>query len=577
MVMSKFRAISSKFQLLQKSSATVPCSSRFFSRVVESPEFSPRDNVADTSIISDHLKNKRVDEARNLFKGTPSSDVRLGTKMISSYVDNYRLAEALELFDKMPVKDVVTWNNMIKGCVDCGHMGMGLKLFDEMPERNVISWTTVMNAMWKFGNTEEAERLFCKMPAKDIAAWNGMIHGYFESGRVEEAVRLFEVMPNRNVISWTTMISGLDRRGRSDEALLFFKKMMRFGVQPTSSTLTSGQTTCAKMGYLQLGSQIHGLLLKLGYAFDAYVTAALITLYANCKQIEGFVKAFNEKLHLNVVVWTSFLTGFGVNGKHEDALRVFCDMIRFGVSPNQTSFTSALNSSCEVESVDWGKIIHGATIKVGLEKDSYVGNSLVVLYTKCGSIGDGIFTFKEISYKNIVSWNAIIVGSAQHGCGNWAIAFFSQMTKTGTEPDEITFTGLLNACSHSGKLQKGRHFFDCLSQNSAIKPKLEHYACMVDNLCRNGKLDDAEDLAKKMPMEPNLSIWLTLLSGCRAQCNLEMAERVAKKVFEVDPSCSSAYVLLSNMYALAGRWTDAARMRMKMKNVKQLGCSWVTQ
>ncbi|XP_073048201.1 pentatricopeptide repeat-containing protein At5g46460, mitochondrial [Primulina eburnea] len=576
-MMSKFQAIYSKFQLLQKSCTTLACSSKSFTRVVEYSEFSTLDYGAYISIVPDHLENKRVDEARNLFDGIPSPNVRLATKMISSYVENYRLDEALEMFDKMPIKDVVTWNNMIKGCVDCGNTEMGLKLFDEMPERNVISWTTVMNAMWKCGNVEEAEKLFCKMPAKDIAAWNGMIHGYFENSRVEEAMRLFGVMPSRNVISWTTVISGFDRLGRSDEALLLLKKMMRFGVQPTSSTLTSGQTACAKMGYLQLGSQIHGLLLKLGYAFDAYVTAALITLYANCKQIEDFVKAFNEKLHLNVVVWTSFLTGFGVNGKHEDALRVFCGMIRLGVSPNQTSFTSALNSSCEVESVDWGKIIHGATIKVGLEKDSYVGNSLVVLYTKCGNISDGIFTFKEISDKNIVSWNAIIVGSAQHGCGNWAIAFFSQMAKTGTEPDEITFTGLLNACSHSGMLQKGRHFFACLSQYSAIKPKLEHYACMVDILCRNGKLDDAEDLAKKMPMEPNLSIWLALLSGCRAQCNLEMAERVAKKVFEVDPSCSSAYVLLSNMYALAGRWTDAARTRMKMKNVKQLGCSWVTQ
>ncbi|XP_016449334.1 pentatricopeptide repeat-containing protein At5g46460, mitochondrial-like [Nicotiana tabacum] len=532
------------------------------------------------SILSEHLKNRRIDEARELFERIPSPNIYLCTKMIAGYAENLRLSEALKLFDKMPVKDTVMWNLMIKGCVNCGDMEMGLKLFKEMTQRNVISYTTMINGFLKFGKVEEAESLFREMPERDMAAWNAMIYGYFENGRVEDAVKLFERMTYKNVISWTSVISGLDQHGRSDDALLIFKKMLDFGVEPTSSTFASVITACASVRDLGLGSEIHACVVKVGYLYDTYVTASLITLYANCMHVDDSSKVFSERLHNNVVVWTSLLTGYGLNCKHKEALKVFGDMIRIGLLPNQSSFTSALNSSCEMESIDLGREIHGVAVKLGLNTDAFVGNSLVVLYSKCGNVNDGLIVFKEIPEKNIVSWNSIIVGFAQHGCGNWALTLFAQMVRSRVDMDDITFTGLLAACSHSGMLEKGRRLFQYISQISPVEVTLEHYSCMVDILCRSGKLKEAEDLVKSMPMGPNLSIWLALLSGCKKHLNLELAERAAEKVFHLDPNCSAAYVLLSNIYAFSGRWNDVARIRGNMKrrgNIKQPGCSWVNQ
>ncbi|PHT55724.1 Pentatricopeptide repeat-containing protein, mitochondrial [Capsicum baccatum] len=532
------------------------------------------------SILSDHLNNRRIDEAKELFERTPSPNIYLCTKMIAGYAENRRLNDALNLFDKMPLKDTVMWNLMIKGCVDCGEMEMGLKLFEEMTQRNVISYTTMVTGFLRFGKVEEAESLFWEMPQRDVAAWNAMIYGYFENGRVEEAMKLFEVMPYRNVITWTSVICGLDQHGRSDEALLVFKKMLGFFVEPTSSTFASVITACANARDLVLGSEIHGCVVKLGYLYDTYVTAALITLYANCMRMDDSSKVFNERLHMNIVVWTSLLTGYGLNYKHKEALEVFGDMIRIGLLPNQSSFTSALNSSCEMESSDLGKEIHGVAVKLGLNTDAFVGNSLVVLYSKCGNINDGLIVFKEIPEKNIVSWNSIIVGCAQHGCGNWALTLLTQMVRSRADMDDITLTGLLAACSHSGMLEKGKRLFQYIPQSSSIQVTLEHYSCMVDILCRGGKLNEAENLVKSMPMRPNLSIWLSLLSGCKKHLNLELAERAAENIFHLDPNCSAAYVLLSNIYAFSGRWSDVARVRGNMKrrgNIKQPGCSWVNQ
>lgn len=497
--------------------------------------------------------------------------------MITFHINNFKLDDALKLFDETPLRDSVMWNSMIKGCVNCGNLEMALKVFDEMPDKNVVSFTTMIDALFKNGKIEEAKKMFLEMPVRDTAAWNAMVNGFFTNGRIEEAIRMFDEMPDRNVISWTTMISGLDKQGRSDEALSIFGEMVMVGVKPTSSTLCSAISSSASSGDLCVGNQVYGQVMKLGYVYDAYITASMITFYASCEEVEECVKVFSQKLHRNVVVWTSLLTGYGANSKHNAALRVFGDMIRFGVTPNQSSFASVLNSVREMESIDWGKGIHGLAVKLGLGTDAFVGNSLVVLYTKCGNIRDGVLSFEEIKNKNSVSWNSIIVGCAQHGCGDWALSFFTQMTKKGITPDEITFTGLLNSCSHSGMLEKGRHLFKSIRKLSFVETKLEHYACMVDILCRSGKLHEAEDLVKKMPMKPNLLIWLALLSGCRGKLNVQVAQNAAKMIFDIDPHCSAAYVLLSNIYAFCGRWADVQRIRTNMRNigsVKQPGRSW---
>ncbi|EOY27823.1 Pentatricopeptide repeat (PPR) superfamily protein [Theobroma cacao] len=530
-------------------------------------------------LLSDHLKNQSLDEAREVLNKIPFPGVHLYTMMIDGYAQSYRLDDAMALFEKMPVRDTVSWNSMIKGCLHCGDLVTAKKLFDEMPGRNVVSWTTMVNGYLKFGKVEVAERLFFEMPARDVAAWNSMIYGYLKFGRVEEAMSLFRKMPNRNVISWTAMIGGLDYNGRSDEALVFFKKMVGCDVELSSSTFSCVLTACANVIALHLGVQTHGQIVKLGFCFDEFICASLLTFYANCKEMEYACKVFNEKLHGNVVIWTALLTGYGLNHRHESALMVFGDMIRMSVLPNQSSFTSALNSCSGLETLDRGKEIHAVAVKLGLEADAFVGNSLVVMYTVCGNVNDALAAFSSVDEKNIVSWNSIIVGCAQHGQGMWALTLFGRMIHAEVDPDEITFTGLLSACSHSGMLQKGRRFFEYISRYKSTAMKLQHYVCMVDVLGRSGKLEEAEELIKNMQVKANSTVWLALLGACRMHSNLEVAERAAKSILDLEPHCSAAYVLLSNLYASAGRWSDVSRMRVRMKQrgiVKQPGCSWVT-
>lgn len=409
-----------------------------------------------------------------------------------------------------------------------------------------------------------------------------MIHGYCNNGRVTDALRLFHQMPSRDVISWTSIIVGLDRNGMSHQALVFFQNMVTSCVEiETSSTvLVCALSVAAKSSAFHVGIQIHCSMFKFGYCcFDEFASASLVTFYASCKQMETACKVFDEVVCRNVVVWTALLTGYGFNDKHIEALKVFGDMMRFGVLPNESSFTSALNSCCGLEDLEKGRVVHATTIKIGLERGVYVGNSLVVVYSKGGFIGDALYVFKGIGEKSVVSWNSIIVGCAQHGYVMWALVLFNQMLKEGVDPDEITLTGLLSACSRSGILQKARCFFGYFGQKKLIQLTIEHYACMVDVLGRCGELEEAEALVMNMSVKADSKVWLVLLSSCRVHSNLRVAERAVKRIFELEPDCSAPYVLLSNLYASSGRWSEVATIRRKMKHsgvVKQPGSSWVT-
>ncbi|KAJ0962620.1 hypothetical protein J5N97_027742 [Dioscorea zingiberensis] len=304
------------------------------------------------SILHNLLRENQIDEAHHVFAKIPSPDVRLCTMMINAYSQNHRIDDAFNLFDQMPNRDAASWNSIIKACLDCGDLALAQKVFDEMPEKNVISWTTIVDGLARSGSVDAAEDLFWRMPHRDTAAWNSMISGYCSNGRVCDAWLLFEKMRQPNVISWTAMISGYDQNGHGDVALCLFDKMWASGIKPTSSTFACVLTACANVLDIILGTQLHSHLVKAGYLCNSYVSTSLVTMYACCKQIESSCQLFHENGHRDVASWTALITGYGLNGRHVDALDEFHKMVLHGIMPNQSTFTSALNSCCGLEALD---------------------------------------------------------------------------------------------------------------------------------------------------------------------------------------------------------------------------------
>ena len=119
--------------------------------------------------------------------------------------------------------------------------------------------------------------------------------------------------------------------------------------------------------------------------------------------------------------------------------------------------------------------------------------------------------FDEMEERTIVSWSAMTAGLAMHGQAKEALRLFSKMVQIGMKPNDVSFIGLLHACSQLGMIDKGREFFNSMTRNYGIIPRIERYGCMVDLFSRAGLLQEAYEFIMNMPIKPNGVVWGALL------------------------------------------------------------------
>ncbi|KAB8095024.1 hypothetical protein EE612_022597, partial [Oryza sativa] len=231
-----------------------------------------------------------------------------------------------------------------------------------------------------------------------------------------------------------------------------------------------------------------------------------------------------------------------------------------------------------VGALDKARCIHSFVENHSMCKILPIGNALIDMFSKCGSLTLALDVFNAMPQKNVVTWTSIITASAMHGDGRSALTLFENMKSEGIQPNGVTFLGLLYACCHAGLVEEGRLLFKIMVQQYRIEPMHEHYGCMVDLLGRAKLLGQAADLIQSMHLRPNVVIWGSLLAACRMHGDLELGAFAAKKILELDPNHGGAQVLLSNIYAEYGNWNDVKEVRGVMKvqgTWKKKGCSWM--
>eukprot|EP01018_Ginkgo_biloba_P002566 Gb_33727 [translate_table: standard] len=494
-------------------------------------------------LITIYAKCEILVDARRVFDQMGKRNSISWTVMIASYGRHGHGVEALTLFSLMQRSgtqpDQFTFSSVLPACADLATLK---EVHEEIIRRGCQSDAFVASALVdmyaKCRSIANARRVFDKIPQRDVISWNAMIAGYVQNGNVGEALDLFQKMPERDVVSWNAMIAGYAQNGQVDKAFKLFQEM------PTRNVI-SWNTMIA--GYAQNGS------------------------------LDKSLRLFQRMPKRDVVSWNAMIAGYAQNGHAEEALKLFRHMPLAGVKPNSKTFASILSACANIAALEQGKEIHDE-INSGLQSDVFVGSALIDMYARSGSIEYARHLFDKMPQRNVVSWNAMIRGFAMHGRGKEALELFEQMQHSGTVPDHVTFVGVLSACCHAGLVDDGLRYFDLMSQWYNIIPSMEHYGCMVSLLGRAGRLDEAQDFINKMPMKPDATVWGCLLGACRIHNNIELGERMAEYLFELEPNNATPYVLLSNIYAAAGRWDDFEKVRKLRKDrmvKKNPGCSWI--
>ncbi|XP_020579953.1 pentatricopeptide repeat-containing protein At4g02750-like [Phalaenopsis equestris] len=512
-----------------------------------------RDVVTYAAMINFYLKNDDLPQAESLFKRIPGRNVVAESSMIDGLAKAGRIDEARRLFDKMEVRNVFTWTILLSGYCLAGQVENARKVFDKMPEKNVISWTTMVLGYARNGFLSDARIMFDQMPARNTVAWTAMIKAYVEEDRIEEAGKLFEEMPQPNLYSWNIMIKGYLNCRRVDRAISFFNSMPERN-PITWTTMVSG---LADNGMIEDAQKL----------FDQMPTRdiaswnAIITAYSSNSQMDMAQNLFESMPERNIMSWNAMIDGYAKNGSHHEALFILILMLRSSVEPTEFSLTSLL---AKCDSLAIGMNMHDLAIKLSFVFDTCLSNALVIMYSRNGELSDSWLAFTELKAKDFVSWSSMILAFANHGCGLHALEAFAKMLRCGTQPDSVTFIGLLSACSHAGLVEKGRRIFDSMMRGYGVEPKAEHYCCLIDILRRADRVDEASLVLSRVPeCERDSAVLGTIVgAACKAHGG------IVEDLIELEPLGSGAFVSLANGYASMGRWSDAARVRKMMRERK---------
>ncbi|XP_042477984.1 pentatricopeptide repeat-containing protein At2g22410, mitochondrial-like isoform X1 [Macadamia integrifolia] len=521
------------------------------------------------------------------------------------------------VFNQIEAPTLSIWNWMIRGYSLSDRPSEAICMYDQMRfqgvKENKLTFTFVFKACARVPDISYGRKIHvhCLKLGFDSCIFisNILIHMYASSGELNLAHKVFDAMLFRDLVSWNSLICGYSQCNRFQDVLLLFGAMQAEKVKADAVTMVKVVLACSHLGYQEHANSVINYIEENHVEIDVYLGNTLMDLYGRHGSVElaqkmfdrlperntvswntlimGYVKVgdvvaarelFDRMPSRDVISWTSMITGYCQKNRFFDALMLFQQMIAAKVKPDEITVASVLSASAHLGMLDMGKAIHNYIRMYNIKTDVYVGNSLIDMYCKCGCIENALKVFREMTDKDTVSWTAIISGLAVNGYAHDAIDFFSQMLREDIQPSEATFVSVLLACAHTGLVEKGFEYFESMTKFYCMEPKMKHYGCMVDLLSRSGNLDRAFGFIKNMPVDPDPIVWRILLSACKLQGNVLMAEIVTKKLIESDPDNSGNYVLLSNTYAGADRWDDAMNMRELMKDSdvhKVAGCSFI--
>ncbi|GMN37111.1 hypothetical protein TIFTF001_042580, partial [Ficus carica] len=526
-----------------------------------------------------------------IIKKKFASNLFVGNALTDMYAKSGALKDARKQFERMSNRDKVSWSAIIVGYVHEGDVAEAFNIFRRMISHGFmpdeVSFASILSAFANVIALEQGQQFHCLSikSGLETSLYSGssLIDMYAKCGAIEGAHKVFSLMPQRGVVSMNVLIAGYCQINL-EKAVSLLRDMQATGLSPTDITCASLLDVCNGSTGLILGRQIHCLVQKRALLFGDYdfLRVALLSMYMNSRHKVDAEMLFSEfPQRKSTVLWTAMISGLTQNDFSEEALELYQKMHSQNVLPDQATFASILRACAVMSSLLDGKETHSLIIHTGFNLDELTCCALVDMYAKCGDVLSSAQVFREMRTKNdAISWNSMIVGFAKNGYAADALQIFEEMRQAHITPDDVAFLGVLTACSHTGKVAEGRKIFNCMINDYGVEPRVDHVGCMVDLLGRWGFLKEAEELFYKLSFDSDAMIWATLLGACRLHGDDSRGRRVAKKLIDLDPQNSSPYVLLSNICAASGNWSEvnSLRMSMKEKGVAKLpGCSWIVE
>ncbi|KAE9590403.1 putative tetratricopeptide-like helical domain-containing protein [Lupinus albus] len=487
---------------------------------------------------------------------------------------------AHQLFDKIPnCQNGFLWSSLIRSILSNGQFRCCISTYARMHKNGVFSsWFTfssVLNACGRVPAKFEGKQVHARVVQSGCfgtkIVQTALLDMYAKFGCVIDARYVFDRMGDKDVVTWTAMIRGYAKVGTMVEAQWLFDNMG----EKDNFTLTTMVAGYANKGDMKAAKELYDAMNER----DAVSSVAMIAGYGKFGDVSEARRVFDAiPMPRNASTCAAMLACYAQNGYANEAIDMYKEMRQVKIKITEVAMAGAMSACAQLRDIRMSKTLTDHLEEGCCERTHIVSSALIHMHSKCGNINLAWREFGRMKYRDVYAYSAMVAAFAEHGNSQDAIDLFSKMQKQGLKPNHVTFISVLNACSSSGLIEEGCRFFQIMTEVYDIDPLPQHYACMVDMLCRAGQLERAYSIIKENASKADATTWSSLLAGCRLYSNVELGEIAAKHLFEIDPKDSGNYVLLANTYASKAKWECAEEVKMMMSEkgiIKPSGYSWI--
>ncbi|KAL6873632.1 hypothetical protein ACP4OV_013714 [Aristida adscensionis] len=502
------------------------------------------------------------------------SNLFVGSALVNHYMNVQSSRAALLVYDELPLRSAAICNVVLRGLCNLKLTEELLYLFLDMRrqglELNGLSYCYALKGCHQDDEWLEQGRQLHGVVLK--AGWvpsniflsNSLVDLYSTIGDLVDVKCSLDGIPSEDVISWNSIVSVYADNGYVKEAIGYFRQMLWHGKMPSVHSFIGLLSLCGQIGDLQLGVQIHGIAVKLGFSrCSVHVQTTLIDMYGKCCSFDCSLAIFNEIPNLALESCNSMITSSIRCNVFDLPLEILYCMTGEEVMPDSVTLSATLKavSLSASSSLVSCQMLHSCTVKLGFETDMAVCSSLISAYARAGQINSSHLIFECLRDPNVICFTSIISACARYGDGARGIELLNKMVSSGLKPDDVTFLCAIAGCDQAGLFEEGKLVIELMRASRELDPDERHFACMVNLLSRDGFVEEAMKMMEHSPLRHYTKAWSSLLQSCRAHGESVLGKRAANMLIDVEQKDPATNLQVSKYFYDIGDKESASRIK----------------
>eukprot|EP00250_Pteridium_aquilinum_P024073 c2830_g2_i1 orf=106-2790(+) len=439
--------------------------------------------------------------------------------LVQMYAKCRAIDDAANLFIDMHHLSVVSWNMMISALLREGLEEKALQFFDSMQHKGItptkVTYICMLSACANEGNPAIGKLMHARIATShfqaDIVLCTNLLNMYGRCGTVEDVCRTFNNIDGRDVISWNAMIEAYHEHGLYKESFTLFGQMQVEGVMPNRVTLLSMLDACTQLETVIEGKWMHRYAIDTGFIFDVVVGTAVISMYGKCGRLKEAVLLFESVCERDSILWNAMIASYCVHGQCRDALQLLNQMLLEGFVTTKVTYASIFNVCASRAAVFAAECMHARIVDSEIEMDLDIGNAIINMYGKFGSVENALQTFQKMPKRDVVTWSSLIAAFAEVGQGKEALQAFHEMQERGVAPNEVTIINILHAFEADTDFNAVKEIHDYVLRHGFNRNVMVGTA-IISIYGKCGDLRDAQMVFNELPKH-DVFCWTAMISA----------------------------------------------------------------